>query len=126
MKETSEKSSIKNEEVTGLLKTIKDMKLQLRANYSGTVHCKVPRYIPNKYMKKDVDRLCGKLFQNEAHYSENKMAKGVASSGLASQFKCKGEECLVYSAIHKAAGSLVSGRFQKNVGRNGLQKPFSH
>ena len=91
MKKTSGMASVTNEEVTGLLKTMKDVKLQLRANYSGTVHCKIPRYVTSKYMKKDVARLCGKLFQNEAHYSENKMVKGVASA-LASQFKCKGEE----------------------------------
>ena len=91
MKETSRKTSVTNEEVTALTKTVKDMKLQLRANYSGTVHCKVPRYIPSKYMKKDVARLCGRLFQNEAHYSENKFVQSAASSALASQFKCKGE-----------------------------------
>ena len=95
MKETSGMASVTNEEVTGLLKTMKDIRLQLRANYSGTVHCKIPRYVTSRYMKKDVARLCGKLFQNEAHYSENKMVKGVASSALASQFKCKGEEVCV-------------------------------
>ena len=88
---TSRKTSVTKEEITALTKTVKDMKLQLRANYSGTMHCKVPRYIPSKYMKKDVARLCGRLFQNEAHYSENKFVKSAASSALASQFKCKGE-----------------------------------
>ena len=95
MKETSAMASVTNEEVTGLLKTMKDIKLQLRANYTGTVYCKIPRYVPSKYMKKDVARLCGKLFQNEAHYSENKMVKAVTSSTLASHFKCKGEEVCV-------------------------------
>ena len=108
MREDSGKPSNTNVDISDAAKTMKDITLQVKSNFSGTVHFRFPEYRFGKYMRKDVQRLCGNITQQECifHPAGKGLTASVTTSTLASQFNCKG----CYKSVLKQGTRMVDNK----------------
>ena len=111
IRENSGKPSNTNVDISDAAKTMKAITLQVKSNFSGAVHYRYPEYTFGKYMRKDLQRLCGNILQTECifHPSSNGPPASVTTSTLALQFKCKGMS-LCYRSVLKQGARMVDNK----------------
>ena len=87
------------EELKKMLKTVKEITMQLRSSFAGGIHYKYPYYGLNQPNKEALDSLCGTVIEREALFQSGPGAEVQSSltpSALASQLNCRGEATLVH------------------------------
>ena len=81
------------EELKKMLKTVRDITMQLRSSFAGGIHYKYPYYTLNKPTKEVIDSLCGAVIEREALYqsgADAEIQSSLTPSALASQLNCRG------------------------------------
>ena len=81
------------DELKKMLKTVRDITMQLRSSFAGGIHYKYPYYKLDKPNKEGLDSFCGAVIEREALYqsgADAEIQSSLTPSALASQLNCRG------------------------------------